>query len=108
MNLAGKLAVVYFAARDESGNIRDSTIEDPAAAAAPAILASREIREKLREQLGTLPEEERTLIRMVYFEGATLQEAANHLKISKSWASRLHARTLETLAGRLRQLGASD
>lgn len=108
--VTGKLAVAYFVTRGESqqGGIRDSTVEDPAMATASSIVALREINRKLRELVDDLPEAERSLINRVYFEGSTMQEAAGELGISKSWASRLHARILDKLAQALRRLGASD
>jgi RNA polymerase sigma factor for flagellar operon FliA len=104
-----RLAVVFFASQggDEPG-IRDSTLQDPQAAAAPAIVAQQEIVVKLHGLIGSLPSIEENLIRRVYFEGATLQEAAHSLGISKSWASRLHAKSLEHLARALRRLGAEE
>jgi RNA polymerase sigma factor for flagellar operon FliA len=71
-------------------------------------VAQQEIVAKLRELIRTLPNIEERLIRRIYFEGATLQEAADALGISKSWASRLHAKALEQLARSLRRLGASE
>ena len=108
-NVSHRLAVVFFTSQsDEEKGIRDSTLEDPQAAAAPDIVAQQEIVAKLRELIRLLPAAEETLIRKVYFEGATLQDAANSLGISKSWASRLHAKSLEQLARSLRRLGASE
>lgn len=107
-NVTDKLAVVYLVTRGErGGGIRDSTLEDPGASAS-SIVAHREISEKLRELVDELPPVERRLIRTVYFDGATLQEAAERIGISKSWASRLHARILEKLARLLRKIGAGD
>lgn len=101
------LAVVYLASQsaDEKG-IRDSSIEDPRAASAAAIVAQQEIATKLHSLIRTLPRLEQNLIRMVYFEGATMQQAGQSLGISKSWASRLHAKSLEQLARELRRVGA--
>ncbi len=108
-NVTSKLAVVYLTGQDDQASgVRDSTIEDPQASAAPAIVAQREIVERLRDLVQSLPRVEQTLIQAVYFEGATLLEAANSLGISKSWASRLHAKALEQLGRALRRLGASD
>jgi RNA polymerase sigma factor for flagellar operon FliA len=108
-NMTHKLAVVFFASQgNEEGGIRDSTLEDPQAATASTIIAQQEIVLKLHELIAILPDIEERLIRKVYFEGATLQEAANSLGISKSWASRLHAKSLEQLARSLRRLGASE
>jgi len=104
-----QLAVIFLSCQDdgESG-IRESSLEDPAAPTASSIAAQREILAKLRELVDALPQVEEKLIRIVYFEGATLQEAGNSLGISKSWASRLHAKALENLSRSLRQLGAQD
>jgi RNA polymerase sigma factor for flagellar operon FliA len=70
------------------------------------MVAGREISEKLRQIVDLLPTAEQQLIRTIYFEGATLQEAADQLGISKSWASRMHAKTLDQLARTLRRMGA--
>ena len=70
------------------------------------MVAGREISEKLRQTVDQLPPAERRLIRTIYFEGATLQQAADQLGISKSWASRMHAKVLEQMARTLRRLGA--
>jgi RNA polymerase sigma factor for flagellar operon FliA len=108
-NMTHELAVVFFASQcDDEKGIRDSTLEDPLAATASTIVAQQEIVAKLRDLIRTLPSIEERLIRRIYFEGATLQEAANSLGISKSWASRLHAKSLEQLARTLRRLGASE
>lgn len=106
-NVSEKLAVVYLASGSEEGRggIRESSLEDPQAS--PSVMvAGREISEKLRQIVGELPSAEQRLIRTIYFEGATLQEAADMVGISKSWASRMHARVLEQLARTLRRIGA--
>lgn len=108
-NVTEKLAVIHlvFGQDDGRGGIRESSLEDPGMS--PAMLAvGRELSRKLREVVDTLPPTEARLIRTIYFEGATLQDAANRLGISKSWASRMHAKTLEQLARSLRRLGMSD
>lgn len=64
-----------------------------------------EIRERIRAVIEDLPEEARLLIEFVYFKNETLQSAATKLNISKSWASRLHARTLQYLASSLKSEG---
>ena len=107
--MTNRLATVYLASHGEDGQgIRDSTLEDPTAPQAPAIVAYREIREKLRNLVKGLPDTERQLIQMTYFEGITLTDAAASLAISKSWASRMHARILDQLAKSLRDAGLAD
>lgn len=44
-----------------------------------------------------LPRREHRLITAIYFEGMTLQEAADRIGISKSWASRTHAKIIQKL-----------
>jgi RNA polymerase sigma factor for flagellar operon FliA len=46
----------------------------------------------------TLPQAAAALIRATYFEGLTLEEAGRRLGLSKSWASRVRTRALQSLA----------
>ncbi len=102
-NTTRALAVVYLATssdlEEESGR---ASLEDRSVPGAPELAMSREMADKLHDLIDGLPSEPRHLIRSVYFEGLTLQEAGNRLNISKSWASRLHAKTLQRLARSLR------
>lgn len=104
-----KLGVVYLASQSaDDSSLRDSAIEDANALSIVVQVAQREIIEKLRGLLQILPTVEQRLIHEVYFEGATIQDAATSLGISKSWASRLHAKALEQLARALERAGVSD
>ena len=103
-----KLALVYLNSRVGEGlSEGEAALQDPTATPV-AVVARREICAKLHELVSALPAQSRRLIEMTYFEGATLQEAGRRLGISKSWASRLHARALEDLARSLRQMGAGE
>lgn len=105
-SVTDKLAAVYLTSQGgEGGGLRDSTIEDPRATAS-AIVAQQEIGRQLHRLIDQLPDMERRLVKAVYLEGATLQKAGAALGISRSWASRTHAKALETLARALRRLGA--
>lgn len=65
-------------------------------------LASRaELRRRVLEAMKRLPDNQRTLIERHYFGDADLDEAGAELGYSKSWASRLHARAIDTLRGAL-------
>lgn len=101
-----RLAVVFFASQgDEDGGLRDSTLADPETNPASVIAAQREISDRLHLLVDELPHLERQLITAVYFEGATLKDAGTRMGISKSWASRMHAKALERLAHSLRRMG---
>ena len=103
-----RLAIVYLAGGGEDEiDLAAAVLQDPGEPPS-TIAATREICRKLRELVELLPPGERRLIRTIYFEGTTLQEAADRLGISKSWASRVHAKTLGTLAAKLRKLGVDS
>ena len=103
-NITGKLAVVYFASQVE--NV-DEVFEDRTEPA-PSLLARREVTDRLVKLVDELPNQARILIRTIYFDGCTLNEAALRMGISKSWASRIHAKILEQLAKSLRCMGADQ
>jgi RNA polymerase sigma factor for flagellar operon FliA len=104
----GTLGVVYLMAQasedqDAAGNVVDEKADAP-----PSVLVRRELHEKLHALVDSLSSEAATLIKAVYFEGLTIQDAGQRIGVSKAWASRLHAKTLEQLARALRRTGVSD
>ena len=56
-----------------------------------------EAKSRVQAALAALPERERTFIQKMYYEGKSLTEAGSEIGVSKSWASRLHARAVELL-----------
>lgn len=56
-----------------------------------------------QDVLNERPENERTLIKRHYFDEVTMEQAATELGLSKSWASRLHARAMEGIARSLKR-----
>ncbi len=107
-NVTRALAMVYLVAHTEGeeGPSQEALV-DHSASVASATVISREVNEKLHRLIEALPAEAAALIRATYFEGLTLQEAGARLGVSKSWASRLHARTLQRLARSLRLEGVT-
>lgn len=65
----------------------------------------KESEQIVRQMLDALEGDAGLLLRATYLEGLSLTDAAKKVGISKSWASRLHVRTLERLALALKQLG---
>lgn len=104
---SGQLAVVCLATgageTDAAAQLADPGAGTPAAAA-----ASHELEEKVRSLIESLPTTLGVLVRLVYFEGHTLQDAATSLGMSKSWASRLHTKALQQLAFQLKKVDAQD
>lgn len=61
-------------------------------------LVQQEQADTLRQAISQLSQSERTLIQAFYFEGLSLNEIAKtRLHVTRSWASRLHARALNRL-----------
>jgi len=54
-----------------------------------------EVRDNVHKALAKLPEKNRQLLEDYYFRDATLDDIGQRLGISKSWACRLHAKSLE-------------
>jgi RNA polymerase sigma factor FliA len=102
------LAVVHFAARPHADSEGDAAEPaDDSILSGPTAAIQREVHEKLNELIDGLPTQAAKLIRATYFEGLTLQAAGQRLGMSKSWASRLHAKALQLLAESLRLQGIS-
>jgi RNA polymerase sigma factor for flagellar operon FliA len=59
----------------------------------------------IRRALDSLPEKERRLLELYYYEDRTLLEAGQALGLSKSWSSRLHARAITLLKQALERVG---
>lgn len=91
---ANTLASVYIVSLDageEPLDIEDKKIDIEGKA------EFRKIKEFMRQAIEELPNKERKLVKMYYFQNKTLEEAGEKLNLSKSWTSRLHARALEML-----------
>lgn len=68
-----------------------------------AALATKERRARVREAVAQLPERERILVEGHDLRGRQLLELAEEMGLSKSWASRIHARGLQRLRRLLRE-----
>jgi len=107
-DLGHSLAVVYLATQPELKSQRGENLTDPSEPSPSDAAIASEVRQRLHELIDALPVDAGSLIRSTYFEGMNLQEAGHKLGISKSWASRLHAKTLKRLARDLRLWGSSE
>ena len=99
------LSMVYlFSASDPENPIENQLADD---LRPPEELAeTRELSQQLHAALADLPEDERQLIHLSYFEGMSLAEAAAQMNRSRSWGSRTHAKILKQLGSQL--LGTSN
>jgi RNA polymerase sigma factor FliA len=96
--LLSAIATVHITSMEAATNVSDERAPN-----AEAGLEMGQLGIRVREALRTLPEKERRLIELYYFEEKNLEEAGGLLGLSKSWACRLHARAVnllrEALAG---------
>jgi RNA polymerase sigma factor FliA len=74
---------------------------------AEELVEEEQQRSVVREALASLPEKERRLLELYYFEDRSLLDAGTALGLSKSWASRLHARAVTLLKEALERGGAA-
>lgn len=65
----------------------------------------QKIKESVCDAIEGLPDKERKLIKMYYFQNKTMEEIGEQLELSKSWTSRLHARGLELLYRKISTIG---
>jgi RNA polymerase sigma factor for flagellar operon FliA len=88
-------------------SLTDMPVELPQTGAKSAEERSidRQTREKLREALTHLPAKNRQVLEDYYFRDQTLENIGDRLGLSKSWVSRLHAKSLDMLRTVLEQAG---
>jgi RNA polymerase sigma factor FliA len=94
-SLAGtltKVATVHITSLEAASGVADERLPAP-----DAELETGQLGARVRRAVETLPDKERRLIELYYFEDKNLEEAGAVLGLSKSWACRLHARAVEML-----------
>lgn len=99
IDTVNSLASIYVISLDAS---EDIDVEDKEHVDVERRAEFMQIREHMRTAIDSLPETEKKLIKMYYFQNKTLEEAGEKLGLSKSWTSRLHARALELLFKRIK------
>ena len=94
-NTVNSLASIFIISID--ANEETMEIEDKKANDIEHKAEFQKIKEAMRQAIEELPEKERKLVKLYYFQNKTLEEAGDKLSLSKSWTSRLHARALSLL-----------
>ena len=96
------LATIYITSLDASEHIQvqtDSPESDPYHQ-----VELKQAKVLIREALTHLSEQERELLQYYYYKDYTLEQAGSELGLSKSWASRLHARAIQKLQKSVKEL----
>ncbi|HUZ85021.1 MAG TPA: RNA polymerase sigma factor WhiG [Gaiellales bacterium] len=77
------------------------TLHDPNADDPSAAMTRTELREALASAIGKLPEREKTVITLYYYEELTLREIGEVLGVTESRVSQLHTKAILRLKARL-------
>ena len=80
-------------------------LEDPRAADPEAEFESEEMKVIIAEQIAGLPEREKIVLTLYYYERLTLAEIGSVLGVTESRVSQIHSKSLLDLRGRLQQVG---
>lgn len=83
------------------GAIRDDSADDPV-----AIFESDEIKHILASAIEKLPEREKTVVALYYYEGLTLKEIGQVLGVTESRVSQLHTKAVLRLRARMHAVQA--
>jgi RNA polymerase sigma factor for flagellar operon FliA len=78
--------------------ISDARMTDPA-----AILDITELRDTLADAIANLPEREKIVVALYYYDGLTLREIGEVLGVTESRVSQLHTKAILRLKGRLQE-----
>jgi len=82
----------------------EDIVDDPSQTDALELLENEESKEVLMETIDGLPEQQRLVVALYYYEEMTLKEIGEALHISESRGSQIHTRAVKTLKARLARL----
>jgi RNA polymerase sigma factor for flagellar operon FliA len=98
------------AALDEMWSVSDSsgdqvslmdTIEDPGAPDPAKVLDMGDLKDRIAESIARLPEREKLVIALYYYENLTLREIGEVLGVTESRISQLHTKAVLRLRSRM-------
>jgi RNA polymerase sigma factor for flagellar operon FliA len=81
------------------------TLEDTAADNPVEVAEDRELRRFLARAINTLPEREKTVVTLYYYEGLTLAEIGHVLGVTESRVSQIHTKSVLQLRAKLAGFG---
>jgi RNA polymerase sigma factor for flagellar operon FliA len=72
------------------------------------LLDATELRETLADAIARLPEREKIVVALYYYDGLTLREIGEILGVTESRVSQLHTKAILRLKGRLQDDSEED
>ncbi len=88
---------------DSDMNISEC-IADPKAKTPLNVLEEKDMKDKLAQLIDTLPEKEKLVLSLYYWEELTMQEIGKVLSITESRVCQIHSQALVKLKTKLKQL----
>lgn len=99
----GIAALDEFVGADSQTSVGDM-LADPDVISPEAAVQVAETREGLVDAINKLPERDRLVVTLYYYEGMTLSEIGNVLGVTESRVCQIHAKTMMSLRNRLGEL----
>jgi RNA polymerase sigma factor FliA len=96
--ILSNIATVHITSIEAASKVADERLPSP-----DSDIETGQMGVRIRQAVAALPEKERRLMELYYFEEKNLEEAGAALGLSKSWASRLHARAVGLLRDALQE-----
>jgi RNA polymerase sigma factor for flagellar operon FliA len=92
-----------WAVSDSSGDAVSllDTLHDPDAPDPEQLMAQSEVKDRLADAIAALPEREKLVIALYYYENLTLREIGEVLGVTESRISQLHTKAVLRLKSRL-------
>jgi RNA polymerase sigma factor for flagellar operon FliA len=87
----------------QSSLLEIATIADDGASDPQVALDSSEVKDRLTEAIGSLPEREQLVVALYYYENLTLREIGEVLGVTESRVSQLHTKAVMRLKSHLQQ-----
>ncbi|MBA3329187.1 MAG: RNA polymerase sigma factor WhiG [Solirubrobacterales bacterium] len=106
-----------IAALDELWTVSDAsgdqvslldTLEDPLAEDPAQVMDTTELKDRIADAISRLPEREKLVVALYYYENLTLREIGEVLGVTESRVSQLHTKAVLRLRGRMSADGLDD
>jgi RNA polymerase sigma factor for flagellar operon FliA len=112
-----QISTSTIAALDELWTVSDSsgdqvslldTLQDPDAPDPAELVDQTELKDRIADAIARLPEREKLVIALYYYENLTLREIGEVLGVTESRVSQLHTKAVLRLRGRMMDDNADD
>lgn len=103
MEKAHMFNVMHFEEMLNDDYSLEHTIQDKSETSEEKLI-NKEMKQALGDLIDTLPEKERLVVTLYYYEELTLKEIASVLNVSESRVSQIHSKVIMKLKGRMQSL----